>query len=67
MRVVPFAFTKKDGLRSRLDSGEEMDPRPRNISSEQVKNIQKALLEFNEDLGKWWTKGDREPVAATEG
>lgn len=60
VHVRPFG--EDFDIRLSLETGEELDPRPRGLKSKQIKNMQKALVEMHDELGAWWAKGEREPV-----
>jgi hypothetical protein len=64
VHVRPFG--KNFDIRLSLETGEELDPRPREVKSKQIKNMKKALVEMHDELGAWWAKGEREPVVLSK-
>ena len=63
VHVVPFGHDKQVDLRFSLETGELLDDLPACISRKDVKNMKRALVELNDQLGAWWAKGERGAVA----
>lgn len=61
VHVRPFG--EDFDIRLSLETGEELDSRPRGVTSKQIKNMQKALVEMHDQLGAWWKKAQGEAVA----